>query len=62
MLAKVAGGFGITRVQVMTDHMPVSFSFAVLSVALKDMNTAVLDVLDQRSRLEERIDRRVPVF
>jgi len=56
VLAKVTGGLSISGVQVVTNKMPIPLPFAVLSVALKDVNTAPLDILDQRSGLEECID------
>jgi hypothetical protein len=56
VLAKVAGGLGITRVQVTMNKTPIPLPFAVLGAALKDMNTMPLDILDQSSGLEECID------
>jgi hypothetical protein len=57
VLAKVAGGLGVTGVQVMTNHMPIPLPFAVLGIALKDMNTALPDIFDCRGGLEECVDR-----
>lgn len=42
MLAQVASGLGITHVQVMMDHMVVTLTFAVLSIAFEDMDTMLL--------------------
>ena len=56
VLVKVAGGLGVAGVQVTTNKPPIPLSFAVLGVALKDMNTTPVDILDQRGRLEERVD------
>jgi hypothetical protein len=56
VLAKVAGGLSISGVQVATNKTPIPLPFAVLGVALKDMNTAPLDILNQRGGLEERVD------
>jgi len=56
VLAKVTGGLSISGVQVATNKTPVPLPFAVLGIALKDVNTAPLDILDQRGGLEERID------
>ena len=56
VLAKVAGGFGVTGVQVMMNHAPVPLPFAVLGIALEDMNTMLLDIFNCRGGLEERID------
>ena len=37
MLAKVTGRLSITGVKITTDHMAVALSFAVLGLALEDM-------------------------
>lgn len=57
MLAKVAGGLGVTGVQVTMNHTPIPLPFAVLGIALKDMNTALPDIFDRRGGLEECVDR-----
>jgi len=56
MLAKVAGGLGIAGVQVTMNKMAIPLPFAVLGIALKDMNPTPIDILNQCSGLEERID------
>jgi hypothetical protein len=56
VLAKVAGGLGITCVQVTTNKTPIPLPFAVLGAALKDVNTTPLDILDQSGGLEECVD------
>jgi hypothetical protein len=57
MLAKVAGGLGVTGVQVTTNHMPIPLPLAVLGIALEDMNTVLPDIFDRRGGLEECVDR-----
>jgi hypothetical protein len=57
MLAKVAGGLRVTCVKVTSDHTAISFPLAVLSIALEDMNTALIDIFDQRGGPEEDVDR-----
>jgi len=56
VLAKVAGGLGVTGVQVTTNHSAVPLPFTVLGIALEDMNTTFLDIFNRRGGLEERID------
>ena len=56
MLVKFAGRLSITGVKITTDHTAVALSFAVLGLALEDMDTAVVDVFDGRGRLKESID------
>ena len=56
MLAKVSCRLSVTGVKVMTDHTAVALSFAVFRPALKDMNTALVDVFDGRGRFKENID------
>jgi len=56
MLAKISGRFGISFVQVTTNHTAVALALAVLCIALEDMNTAAFNVFDGRGRLEENID------
>ena len=56
MLVKVAGGLGITGVQVTMNKTLISLPFSVLGIALKDINMAPLDIFDQYSGLEEHID------
>lgn len=55
MLAQVASGLGITHVQVMMDHMVVTLTFAVLSIAFEDMDTMLL-IYPIKGGLEENID------
>ena len=57
MLAQVAGGLGITCVEVTPDHTAITLTFAVLSVAFEDMDPTFLNVFNQRGGLEENIDR-----
>ena len=56
VLAKVAGRLGVTGVQVTTNHVPVPLPFAVLGIALEDMNATLLDIFNRRGGLEECID------
>ena len=56
VLVKVAGGLGITGVQVTTNKTAIPLPFAVLGVALKDMNLTPVDILNQCGGLEECID------
>jgi hypothetical protein len=46
MFPKVSGGFGVTGVEVTTDHTAVSLPFAVFSGTLEDMNAALPDVFN----------------
>jgi hypothetical protein len=46
MFAKVSGGLGITGVEVTMDHAAVSLPLAVSSTTLKNMNTAVIYILN----------------
>jgi hypothetical protein len=57
MLAKIARGLGVTGVQVTTNHTPIPLPFAVLGIALEDMDMALPDVFNRRGGLEECIDR-----
>jgi hypothetical protein len=57
MFAKVASRLSITGVKIMMDHMAIALSFAVFGLALKDMNTALIDVFDGRGSFEESIDQ-----
>jgi len=56
MLVKIAGGLGVTGIQVMMNHASVPLPFAVLGVALEDMNMTLLDIFNRRGGLEECID------
>ena len=56
MLVKVASGLGVTGVQVTMNHVPIPLPFAVLGIALKDMNAMLLDIFNCRGGLEECID------
>jgi hypothetical protein len=57
VFAKVARRLSITGVKITTNHTAVALPFAVFGLALKDMNTAFIDVFDGRGRLKESIDR-----
>ena len=62
MLAKVSGGFCISRVKVTSDHSTIYLSLAMLGITLKDMNAAFVDVLDRRGGFKKDIDRWVPII
>jgi hypothetical protein len=55
MLAEIASRFRIGGIQVTTNHTTIALALAVLCVALKNVNTTLLDVFDGRSCLEEDI-------
>jgi len=57
VLAKIARGLGVTGVQVTTNHTAIPLPFAVLGIALEDMNTALPDIFNHRGRLEECVNR-----
>ena len=56
MLVKVAGGLGVTGVQVMMNHLAIPLPFTVLGIAPEDMNMMFLDIFNRRDGLEEHID------
>jgi len=56
MLAKVSGRLGITRVKVTTNHATVPLSLAVFGTALKNMDTALIDIFNGRFGFKEGID------
>ena len=53
MLVKVSGRLSISGVKIMMDHTAIALSFAVLGLALEDMDTAVIDVFDGKGRLKK---------
>ena len=57
MFAKVACRFGIRCVQISTDLSTVCFSPAGGSGTLKYVNSAIVNVFDDRCRLEENVNR-----
>lgn len=57
VFAKVAGGLGVSRVQIPTDLSPVCFSPAGRSGTFENMNSAVINVFDNGCKLEENINR-----
>ena len=57
MLAKVAHGFHITDIKVLTDHTTIYLAHATRCSAFKNMDMAILDVLNQGHLLEEYIYR-----
>ena len=57
MLAKVTRGFHITGIKVLTDHTTIYLAHATHRSAFKNMDTTILDVLDQGHLLEEYIYR-----
>jgi hypothetical protein len=57
MLAKITRGFRIPGVKISPYEAAVSFAHAMHSSTLENMNTATLDVLNGRCRLEEYIYR-----
>jgi hypothetical protein len=57
MLAKVAGGFGITSVEVSTHHSAVAFAHATGCGALENVDAAIVDVCDGGCLVEEHIHR-----
>jgi hypothetical protein len=57
MFAEITGRFGITSVKITTDHAAIRFSQATGCSALEDMYTALVDIYNGRSSLEEGIHR-----
>jgi hypothetical protein len=62
VLPEISHGFGITCIQISTNDAAVAFSLAMSGGTLENMDPLALDVLDSRSRFEEDINRRVPLF
>lgn len=62
VLPEISRGFGITCIQISTNDAAVAFSLAMSGSTLENMDPSALDVLDSRSRFEEDINRRVPLF
>jgi hypothetical protein len=55
MLPKVTRRLGITRVKVTTDLATVPLSLAVFGTALKNMDTALIDIFNGRGGFKEGI-------
>ena len=56
VLVKVAGGLGVTGVQVTMNHSAIPLPFTVLGIAPEDVNMMFLDIFNCRGGLEECID------
>ena len=57
MFSKVACGFRVSRIEVVTNFSTISFTLAIWSSALEDMDSAAIDVFDGGCRLKKNINR-----
>ena len=63
MTSQVAGGHCISSVQIALNILAVfSFPLASLGIARENVDTAVIDMVNNGSRLKKGIDRCIPVF
>ena len=63
MMSQVAGGRRISSVQIAPNISAIfSFPLASLGIACENVDTAVIDMVNNRSRLKKGIDRCIPVF